>query len=153
MTPALAAIIAIHACATLFMTGLIWFVQVVHYPLFARVGTDGFTGYSEAHQRLTTLVVGPAMLVEAVTAALLVFMRPPGVSPALLWTGLSLLGAIWLSTAFLQVPLHGRLASGFSSEVCDALVSTNWIHTVAWSLRGCLVAWMILQILVHPSGA
>jgi hypothetical protein len=153
MTPALAAIIAIHACATLFMAGLIWFVQVVHYPLFARVGADGFTGYSEAHQRLTTLVVGPAMLVEAVTAALLVFMRPAGVSPALPWAGLALLGAIWLSTAFLQVPLHGRLASGFSSEACDALVSTNWIRTVAWSLRGCLVAWMIVQILSRPSGA
>lgn len=153
MTPALATIIALHACATLFMAGLIWFVQVVHYPLFARVGSDGFTAYSEAHQRLTTLVVGPAMLIEAVTAAILVFMRPAGVSPTLLWAGLALLGGIWLSTAFLQVPLHGRLAAGFSAEACDALVSTNWIRTVAWSLRGCLVAWMLVQVLARPAAA
>ena len=147
------ALLCANLLATCFMTGLIWFVQVVHYPLFARVGADGFTAYSEAHQRLTTLVVGPAMLIEAVTAAILVFMRPAGVSPALLWSGLALLGAIWLSTAFLQVPLHGRLASGFSAEACDALVSTNWIRTVAWSLRGCLVAWMIVQVLARPAGA
>lgn len=153
MTPALPsnaaipAILVVHACATLFMTGLIWFVQIVHYPLFARVGAQGFSAYSEAHQRLTTLVVGPAMLVEAVAAALLVFMRPAGVSPGLLWAGLALLGAIWLSTAFLQVPLHGRLAAGFSSEACDALVSTNWIRTVAWSARGAIVAVIFVQLL------
>jgi len=158
MPPALApitvvAIVVVHACATLFMAGLIWFVQVVHYPLFARVGPDGFTAYSEAHQRLTTLVVGPAMLVEAVTAAVLVFLRPSGVSPALLWTGLGLLGVIWLSTAFLQVPLHGRLATGFSAEACDALVSTNWIRTVAWSLRGLVAAGVAFQFLASAHAA
>ncbi|MBI1302475.1 MAG: hypothetical protein GC172_01615 [Phycisphaera sp.] len=153
MTPLLSAIVVVHACATLFMTGLIWFVQVVHYPLFARVGAEGFTAYSDAHQRLTTLVVGPAMLIEATTAALLVFMRPPAVSPALLWAGLALLGAIWLSTAFVQVPLHGRLAAGFSSEACHALVSTNWIRTVAWSARALLVALMLVQLLGRGSAA
>lgn len=27
-------LLAAHAFVTLFMTGLIWFVQVVHYPFF-----------------------------------------------------------------------------------------------------------------------
>ncbi len=31
-----------HVGATLFMVGLIWFVQVVHYPLFGHVGGEGF---------------------------------------------------------------------------------------------------------------
>jgi hypothetical protein len=31
-----------NAAATFFMVGVIWFVQVVHYPLFARVGTLDF---------------------------------------------------------------------------------------------------------------
>ena len=48
---------------TLFMVGVIWFVQVVHYPLFSRVGGEGFALYSKAHSRLTTYV-GPPMLVE-----------------------------------------------------------------------------------------
>ena len=30
-------ILAAHAASTLAMTGLIWFVQIVHYPLFAAV--------------------------------------------------------------------------------------------------------------------
>lgn len=34
--------------ATLAMTGLIWFVQVVHNPLFARVGGEGWVAYAAA---------------------------------------------------------------------------------------------------------
>ena len=47
------------------MTGLIWFVQVVHYPLFERVAVQIFASYQQAHQRLTTWVVAPALLVQA----------------------------------------------------------------------------------------
>lgn len=42
----------LHAGATLFMTGLIWFVQVVHYPLFLRVGEGNFQ--IPLHRRLLT---------------------------------------------------------------------------------------------------
>ncbi|MDP9439422.1 MAG: hypothetical protein M3P49_11875, partial [Actinomycetota bacterium] len=68
-------VLLVHVGATLFMVGLIWFVQIVHYPLFASVGRGGFAEYSRAHSRLTGLVVGPPMLIEAGTAVALV-VRP-----------------------------------------------------------------------------
>ena len=138
-------VLLVNAAATFFMTGLIWFVQIVHYPLFAAVGSTDFPAYSRLHQSLTTLVVGPPMLVEAVTAGILVVSRPSGVSAWLAWTGLALVAAIWLSTALLQVPAHGRLASGFSAETGAFLVSTNWIRTIAWSARGAVVVAMLWQ--------
>jgi hypothetical protein len=141
------ALLLANALATLFMTGLIWFVQIVHYPLFARVGGDVFPAYSRAHQTLTTLVVGPPMLVEALTALLLVVARPPQVAAWLAWTGLALVGVIWLSTAALQVPAHGRLVNGFDPQVGAYLVSTNWIRTIAWSARAAVVTAMLLQAL------
>ena len=58
----------VHAFATVAMTGLIWFVQVVHYPLFARVGEEGFHAYEAAHARATSRVVAPLMLGEVGTA-------------------------------------------------------------------------------------
>jgi hypothetical protein len=62
-------VLLIHALVTWFMTGLIWFVQVVHYPLMAAVGSPGFAAYEAAHSRRTTWVVAPVMLAEAATAA------------------------------------------------------------------------------------
>ena len=147
------AILLANAAATFFMTGLIWFVQVVHYPLFAAVGSSEFPAYSRLHQSLTTFVVGPPMLVEAITAGILVVARPAGVSASLEWTGLLLVGVIWISTAVLQIPAHGRLAAGFSAETGAFLVSTNWVRTAAWSARGAVVVAMLWQALAARGAA
>ena len=32
----------LQAAASWFLTGLIWIIQVVHYPLMSRVGADRF---------------------------------------------------------------------------------------------------------------
>ena len=137
-----------HLAATLFMVGLIWFVQIVHYPLFAQVGEEVFQLYSEAHSRLTSYVVGPPMLLEAGTALLLVIRRPEGVPLYLALAGLTLVAVIWLSTALLQVPRHTALGSGFDRSAWRGLVGTNWIRTAAWSVRGFVVLWMAVLTLV-----
>jgi hypothetical protein len=41
----------------LFMTGVIWYVQMAHYPLFANVGRQAFAEYHLLHNSATTLVV------------------------------------------------------------------------------------------------
>ena len=129
--------------ATLYMTGLIWFVQVVHYPLLGAVGQSDFSAYERRHMSLTTWVVAPPMLVEATTAILLFWFRPPGVTTWQLGGGIILLTLIWLSTAYLQVPCHETLLIGFDVKVHQRLITTNWIRTIAWSLRGVLVLWML----------
>lgn len=132
-----------HAAATLYMAGLIWFVQVVHYPLMGKVGAEGYPDYQHAHERLTTWAVGPPMLMELICALWLVVAPPAGVAPWLAYTGLALVTALWLSTAFLQVPRHRELESGFNDASHRRLVQSNWLRTVAWSLRGVLALWMI----------
>ncbi len=117
------------------MAGVIWFVQVVHYPLMARVGSSGFASYEALHSRLTTRVVILPMLLEVGTT-LYMLWRPPGrVGVSWLWIGLMLLAVIWLSTFLLQVPAHRKLARGFDAEAHERLVRTNWIRTLAWTAR------------------
>ena len=125
------------------MIGIIWFVQIVHYPLFAGVGGPQYRRYMAGHTRLTGWVVGPPMLLEAATSVLLVFQAPPGVEARAAWLGAILLGLIWASTWLLQVPRHGQLAGEFHPRVHAALVSTNWVRTIAWSLRGGLTVWWL----------
>jgi hypothetical protein len=144
--PSIRLVFLLHFASTWFMVGLIWFVQIVHYPLFARTGTAEFPVYEQTHSAWTTWVVGPPMLVEGITALLLLWFRPAGISTLAIVIGLGLLGVLWLSTAFLQVPCHELLARGFDPVVHQRLVSTNWIRTLAWSLRGLLVLWMAWAI-------
>ena len=127
--PALA-LLLIHAASTLFMTGLIWFVQAVHYPLMACVGAGGFVAYEAEHRRRTTWVVAGPMLVEAATAALLLWFPPAGVPAAVWWAGAGLVGVAWLSTAFFQVPMHDRLSRGFDPRSHRLLTAGNWLRTL-----------------------
>lgn len=133
----------LHAGATLAMVGLIWFVQIVHYPLMGRVPSEAFPQYEEEHQRLTSLVVIPLMLTELATAVILVWSRPSEISPATVWISLALLLTIWLVTFTIQVPQHASLTASFDPLVHRRLVQGNWIRTLAWSARGVLALWMI----------
>jgi len=135
----------VHAGATWFMTGLIWFVQIVHYPLMGAVQADAFPAYEVAHQRRTTWVVGPVMLIEA-SCAVLLFWLPHGefTGTTLRWVGLALLSIIWVSTSVMQVPLHAKLAIRFDNAVWRRLLASNWLRTFAWSDRG-IVALLLLK--------
>lgn len=135
-----------HLGATLLMVGVIWVVQVVHYPLFAGVGTAGWGAYEAAHQSRITLVVGPLMLVELATAVWLVLDRPVALPTWSVLVGAALVGVIWASTAFVQVPLHSALGGAFDADAHARLVATNWIRTVAWTARGGLVLWMTARL-------
>ena len=141
-----------NVASTLMLVGLIWFVQVVHYPQFARVGADRFTQYQSEHVRLTKWVVALPMLVEAATSAALVWQPPLQDLDSACWAGLSLVIVIWVSTAVLQVPRHNALAKGLDSKAHRGLVLSNWIRTVAWSLRGVLVLFLVNQSVTRGLG-
>ena len=136
----------VHAAATLAMTGLIWFVQVVHYPLFAQVGVRRFATYETQHVRRTGYVVMPLMLTEIATAAWLAVSPPNPDTNWLVYSGLVLLALIWLSTAVLQVPCHRRLEAGLDVAIVRRLVASNWIRTVAWTARAVIAMLLIADV-------
>ena len=138
---------------TLFMTGLIWFVQIVHYPLFPAVGASSFLQYEALHATRTGWVVFPPMLLELLTAcaAVLPMYRAGFVSRGEAWVSAGLVLVIWASTGLLQVPLHNRLALTADPATMHRLVQTNWIRTVSWTLRAALLLTQLSRALGLPS--
>jgi len=132
------------AAATWAMTGVIWVIQLVHYPIFDAVerGTDDqlWQRFGERHRRSVSAVVGPFMLVEGVTGIWLVIDPPGDLSLALPLVAGALMALAYGTTAFVSVPLHERLTATFDDDAHRRLVSTNWIRTAAWTARGLVVA-------------
>jgi hypothetical protein len=139
-------LISIHLAATAAMVGLIWFVQIVHYPLFAGVGSDRFEEYEAAHRRQTSFVVGPLMAIEGLAAVVLAVWPPAGLGWLLPLAGLALLGVIHASTLLLQVPQHASLLEGYDHRRVQRLVRTNWVRTTGWSLRAVLAIAMVVAV-------
>ena len=137
----------LNLASTWFMVGLIWLIQIVHYPLFNYVGSEEFRVFHENHINLITPVVGIVMTVELITSVIIIFQHPNGVRNWLGIVGVTLLGVIWISTALLQINLHNMLGYKFDEDVLEMLINTNWIRTICWSLRGIILLIMLNKLI------
>lgn len=123
------------------MFGIIWFVQIAHYPMFSEIVPSSFTRYEAAYTNRMGYIAGPLMLAELLSALLLLApsLRLPAIPAWQAWLGLVLVGLLWASTVFLQIPLHNRLHRAYDLETIHRLVWSNWIRTIAWTFRAGLV--------------
>lgn len=139
----MSAVLLVCAASTLFMVGVAWFVQVVHYPLFEMVGGEGFAAFHDAHSRRTGYVVALPMLLELLSSLVLV-TDPPAGATWLAIAGALLAIAIWASTLALLAPHHGRIGrEGPSIGNLARLVRLSWPRTLLWSAHGVVVVAML----------
>lgn len=130
------------------MFGLIWMVQVVHYPLMGKVGEERYEEYQAGHMRQISWLVGPGMLIEGATAVLLVSMVPAELR-WLTWIGIALLVVVWGVTATVHVPLHTKLTRGFDAAAHRKLCDLNWLRTAAWTGRVIVSLWLVREIFMQ----
>ncbi len=145
MNPGMAVLLA-NAASTFALTGLIWTIQLVHYPAFRYIAEPQFIEFEAFHQRQISWVVVPLMLVELATAVALFAWRPILIPLYVAQAGALLVAAIWVCTFAVQVPLHSRLTQGYDRAAIDALVNSNWIRTALWSLRAGLLLWALCLV-------
>jgi len=123
-------------------------VQVVHYPLLRQVGGSQYVLHQHKHMQLTSYVVGPLMFTELGASICLLLLFPEGVLGSLASIGLALLVVIWCSTLLLQGPRHEQLRCGWNEEAHRGLVRSNWIRTIAWTLRSINATFIVSLFLV-----
>ena len=154
MSPLTETIFAAQILSTLALFGLIWLVQIVHYPLFLRLAPATFAAHEAEHATRTGYVAAPLMLAELVSSLLLLnpHLRPPQISSTQAILGATLVAILWASTFFLQIPLHNRLHRGYDRHTIQRLITTNWLRTAAWTARAALALHWILNLCFVPGG-
>jgi hypothetical protein len=136
-------LLLINLVASWALVGLIWTIQLVHYPSFSFVAEDQFLEFHRHHTRSITWVVMPLMLVELALAFYLAADYQWG------WQWLSLLIIVlllWALTFFFAVPLHNQLGLGKNEIIIQKLVSANWPRTILWTIKA-----LWLSVLVYYS--
>lgn len=132
-----------HLTTTVMMTGIIWMVQVLNYPIYDFVCSSDFGAYHREHVQKVSWIVGPLMLAECFSAIYLYLNSPTEVLKSWFFLGLVLLAVIWVSTLVFQIPCHDKLSKRFSKQAHQRLVKTNWIRTLAWTVRMLLVLGLV----------
>lgn len=134
-------IFLLNLSTSLFLAGLIWIIQLVHYPSFHFVNEAVFKDFHQFHNRRISLIVIPVMITELLTSGIL-WLNDGAFS--LNGIGFYLVCLIWLSTFLLSVPNHARLSKGKDETVIKSLVNTNWVRTVFWTAKAGLSSYIVL---------
>lgn len=113
------------------MTGVIWIIQLVHYPSFHFVEKSRWSAFHQAHAFWITPVVAPLMLLQLGSS---IFLQE---SNQWIFLGLSIL--VFGLTFFISVPLHQKLEKSYDEKTVRKLIQTNWLRTLAWSTHALLL--------------
>jgi len=138
-------LLLLNFTAAVFLTGLIWTVQIVHYPSFGQVPRAAWAAFHAAHTRRMSYVVLAPMVAELGLAGWLAWAGRAALPGGSGWWSLALVGLVWAVTFFISVPFHDRLALGYDYIAIDGLIRTNWLRTLAWTARAGLLGWLLVR--------
>lgn len=144
--------VALVACvaATLFMVGVTWFVQIVHYPLLAEIGPESFKTLHEAHSRRTTWVVALPMVVE-LASSLVLAVNPPDGLGMLAVVGAVLAVAAWSVTLAWAAPTHSAIGrEGPDPALFARLDRASLVRSWLWTSHGVVVLAMVAVVIDLP---
>ena len=141
----LSLLLLLNFAVAAYLVGLIWTVQLVHYPAFGLVPKAAWPAFHAAHTRRMSYVVLAPMVLELGLAGWLAWAGRAALPGGAGWWSLVLVGLVWAVTFFISVPFHNRLEHGFDYVAIDGLTRTNWLRTLAWTARMVLLGWLLVR--------
>lgn len=132
--------LGLHLVCCFYLTGVIWVIQLTHYPAFSFIAEKDFVKFHARHTAVMGGIVGPVMIVELLTALILSHQYS-----AIWLCNLGGVVIIWLSTFLLSVPSHSKLSRGQDQVEIKRLVRSNWLRTSIWTVRSALFHLLILK--------
>lgn len=125
----------LHLVSTSIMVGVIWIIQLVHYPTFLFIDKQKYMKFQEFHMSRVSYIVMPTMIAELFSGIYILFYNNVlMVNTFFLLASFSLF-LNWVITALVFVKIHNGLLIKYEKNIILLLVKLNWLRTILWSLR------------------
>ena len=125
-------LVLIHFLSTSLMVGVIWIIQLLHYPSFHFIDKANYSAFQDFHMNRVSYVVVPTMITELASGALVVLILPKFF---LFNISILILAIIWIITFLFFTKLHQSLTFGYDEASVNKLVRLNWLRTTFWTVR------------------
>ena len=132
----------VHLVFTCIMVGVIWVIQLVHYPSFHFIDSSKYRSFQDFHMQKISFIVVPAMVLELASGLIVLYLNFR--EAILVFISMIMLIAIWIITAVFFVNLHGKLTLGYDKLTVNSLVKINWLRTGLWTSRLLVLLYDIL---------
>ena len=124
-------LLKVNFISTSVMVGVIWVIQLLHYPSFHFINDQKYNEFQHFHMQRISFIVVPVMLIELASALFLAYFFDSSLTIILL----ALVLGIWAITFIFFTNMHQKLTDGYDHSIVDRLVQINWSRTALWSLR------------------
>jgi hypothetical protein len=135
-----------NLCASVFMTGIIWFIQFVQYPLLNHVSSFDFGCYYKKFISRIAWIIYPMIIIEIGFASWLSFLPMQSKLQLPILITYILLAAASLNTFLIQAPLNQKLQVTFDKGILSKILFYNWIRLFSWTMRTLILGWIILLL-------
>ena len=122
-----------------FMFGLILTTQIVSYPMFLKA-EENFSVYHMSYVNKISTIAAPLMIIELFLSLLFIILLQSYFAISIFL----IMILIFLSTFFIQVPIHEKLKNNFNVYLCNKLINTNWIRVFLW-LSKCIISFIMIN--------
>ncbi|OUV02168.1 MAG: hypothetical protein CBC40_06800 [bacterium TMED80] len=124
-------LLKVNLLSTSVMVGVIWIIQLLHYPSFHFINEKNYIEFQHFHMQRISFIVVPVMLIELASALLIAYFFESSLTIILL----AFVLGIWAITFIFFTNMHQKLTNGYDHSIVDRLVQINWSRTALWSLR------------------
>ena len=121
----------LQIAVTGYLVGLIWLIQLIHYPAFRHIDPASWGTFHQAHSAVLGLLAGGPMIISLLVGTWLAYTVGDARQYAV-W-GCEIVA--WVVTFALSVPEHTRLARAKEDAAISRLIRWNWLRTLAWTVK------------------
>lgn len=135
---------------SLYLMGVHWTFQLVHFPLLTRVGVNEFQDYQSSHQKRELWTARIPRVIALGLGIILILLEPWGISQMelYLYTGTLILATL-ISFRFIR-PLQAMLSQqGYSTKMIHTMTRLYWSRTILSTVGAIILLVIVARLLVE----
>ncbi|MBT5855372.1 hypothetical protein HOH87_01895 [bacterium] len=137
--------ILINITTNFMMLGVIWFIQLVHLPLFSYVAGSHFSQYISIEAKRTLVLIALPMILELAATLYLLLRKSPAFNALSLKFSSILVAVIWGVAILAVLPSYGVLGEGFHTVPHNLLQLFMFVLATCWTAKAVIAIMLVSQ--------
>ncbi len=135
-------------CLSLYLMGVHWTFQLIHFPLLSRVGVNEFQDYQVSHQKRILWSVRIPRAVAIILGVLLILFEPSFISQWALYAYLtSLVLAAAISFQFIRPLQISMTRQGYNAKMIRMMTRLYWGRTILSTVGAIILVISVVRLL------
>lgn len=138
----------LNLISTLLIAGVLWFIQLVHFPLINEMPAKNMVNNGYYHMQKILGIINLLFIIDFITIVFLLLLVNSDLSATLMLINILIFLFTVILTRITFLPIHQNLSKNPNSFLISKLINLNWIRTLVWSLKVLFMLIIFFEVLI-----